>query len=91
MDVYVQKSNLEGKKWKAHFVGEKKKTIHFGQAGALDYTTHKKLLGPTRQHGELGQRWCNDAWVAISLAPMGEADDERGHDKGVQKRRREIP
>ena len=39
MNVEISKSNKEGKKLKA--VIDNKKTIHFGQEGASDFTKHK--------------------------------------------------
>lgn len=44
MIVNIKKSNLENKKMTAIFydINNKKiKTVHFGQAGASDYTIHK--------------------------------------------------
>ena len=44
MIVKIKKSNLESKKMMAIFydINNKKiKTVHFGQAGASDYTIHK--------------------------------------------------
>ena len=41
-EITIQKSNKPDKKFKATVVsGNDKKTIHFGQAGASDYTKHK--------------------------------------------------
>ena len=39
MDIVISKSDNKNKKMKA--VINEKKTVHFGQAGASDFTTHK--------------------------------------------------
>lgn len=41
--VLIKRSSIEGKKWTAEvYTGDKReKTVHFGQAGASDYTKHK--------------------------------------------------
>ena len=39
MDILISKSDRKDKKYKAVIDGSK--TIHFGQAGASDYTKHK--------------------------------------------------
>jgi hypothetical protein len=42
--IELRKSPIRGKKWEAKLFnkeGEKLKTLHFGQAGASDYTIHK--------------------------------------------------
>ena len=39
MDVLISKSDRKDKKYKAVINGSK--TVHFGQAGASDYTKHK--------------------------------------------------
>jgi protein required for attachment to host cells len=41
MEIIVKKSDKTGKKYMAVIDG--KKTIHFGQAGASDFTIHKDL------------------------------------------------
>ena len=38
MIIYISESGRAGKKWKAEAEG--KRTVHFGQAGASDFTTH---------------------------------------------------
>ena len=38
MIIYISESGRPNKKWKAEAEG--KRTVHFGQAGASDFTTH---------------------------------------------------
>ena len=38
MIIYISESGRANKKWKAEAEG--KRTVHFGQAGASDFTTH---------------------------------------------------
>ena len=71
MDVYIQKSNIEGKKWKAQFIGDKKKTVHFGQAGALDYTKHKKADRDARRESYLARHGSYENWEKDGVMTPG--------------------
>ena len=61
MIVNIKKSNLEDKRMTAIFYdGNKKiKTVHFGQAGASDYTIHKD---PERKQRYIERHEKNENW-----------------------------
>ena len=71
MIVNIKKSNLENKKMAAIFYdGTKKlKTVHFGQAGASDFTIHKDPERKQRyiERHEKRENW-NDPMSAGSLS-----------------------
>ena len=71
MIVKISKSNLENKKMVAVFYeGDKKlKTVHFGQAGASDYTLNKNLERKKRyiERHKQNENW-NDYMSAGSLS-----------------------
>jgi len=79
MIVKIKKSNLENKKMMAEFyeifkvpgkmVIEKTKTIHFGQAGASDFTISKNLEQKQRyiNRHEKNENW-NNPMTAGSLS-----------------------
>jgi hypothetical protein len=59
MKVIITKSNRPGKKWRANFEGLKK-TVHFGQEGAEDYTMHKDAARQERyvnRHNNERENW----------------------------------
>ena len=61
MKVEIKKSDRSGKKMMAIFYeGDKKiKTIHFGQAGASDYTIHKD---EARRQRYIDRHKANEDW-----------------------------
>lgn len=61
MKVQIKKSDRSGKKMMAIFYeGDKKiKTIHFGQAGASDYTIHKD---EARRQRYIDRHKANEDW-----------------------------
>ena len=61
MKVQIKKSDRSGKKMMAIFYeGDKKiKTVHFGQAGASDYTIHKD---EARRQRYIDRHKANEDW-----------------------------
>lgn len=61
MKVEITKSKLGGKKMTAVFSenGKKVKTIHFGQAGASDYTIHRD---EARRQRYIDRHRANEDW-----------------------------
>jgi hypothetical protein len=61
MEAVLSKSSNPNKKYKVVITdGERKKTIHFGQAGAEDYTIHKDDERKERyinRHKGMGENW----------------------------------
>ena len=58
MQIIISKSNKPEKKFKA--IIDDKKTIHFGQAGASDFTIHKdpdRKQRYLKRHSGMGENW----------------------------------
>ena len=62
MNIEISKSNKKDKKLKAVIDG--KKTIHFGQAGASDFTKHKD---PDRKDNYISRHKKNENWGKLVL------------------------
>ena len=60
----IRKYNRDDKKLKDVIDGQ---TIHFGQAGASDYTTHKE---PYRKERYIDRHQKNDYWGKLELIPL---------------------
>ena len=66
MNIEISKSNKKDKKLKAVIDG--KKTIHFGQAGASDYTKHKD---PDRKYNYISRHKKNENWGKTGVDTAG--------------------
>ena len=66
MNIEISKSNKKDKKLKAVIDG--KKTIHFGQAGASDFTKHKD---PDRKDNYISRHKKNENWGTTGVDTAG--------------------
>ena len=66
MNIEFSKSNKSDKKLKAVIDG--KKTVHFGQAGASDYTKHKD---PERKERYVDRHRKNEDWGKSGIDTAG--------------------
>ena len=60
MKIVIQKSSRTGKKWQA---SDGKRTVHFGQAGAQDFTQH----GDETRRKSYIQRHSNEDWSKSNM------------------------
>ena len=60
MKIVMQKSSRTGKKWQA---SDGKRTVHFGQAGAQDFTQH----GDETRRKSYIQRHSNEDWSKSNI------------------------
>ena len=59
MRAWLRRSTNPDKKWVVTVQGDKRKTIHFGQKGASDYTMHKD---PKRMQLYLARHKARENW-----------------------------
>ena len=76
MKIIIAESTRKNKKHKANVEGEKKRCI-LGRK--MPMTTRRPKIYPTQQlycapwvEGKLGSQRCDDPWLALALAPLGE-------------------
>ena len=65
VDVKLRKSRRVGKKWSVEVLG---KTVHFGQEGAEDFTTHSDLK---RKENYLARHKKRENWNASGIETAG--------------------
>ena len=68
--VKLSRSSKTGKKWQVTFEreGGRSKTVHFGQAGAADYTTHKD---PERKRRYIDRHKDREDWGPSGVETAG--------------------